>query len=72
MTPKKTLSNHDLFRSRLDNMIDMNHALIHLARQIDWSVFEHEFGPLYAEGVGRPGKPIRPAVAVFKRKLDQP
>jgi hypothetical protein len=26
----------DLFRSRLDQIIDMNHALVKLARAIDW------------------------------------
>jgi IS5 family transposase len=26
----------DLFRSRLDQIIDMNHALVQLARAIDW------------------------------------
>ena len=26
----------DLFRSRLDQIIDMNHALVKLARTIDW------------------------------------
>jgi hypothetical protein len=27
---------HDLFRSRLDQIIDMDHALVKLAGSIDW------------------------------------
>ena len=30
----------DLLRSRLDAIIDMNHALVKLSRTIDWSFFE--------------------------------
>jgi len=30
----------DLFRSRLDQIIDMNHALVKLARTIDWRFLE--------------------------------
>ena len=34
----------DLFRSRLDQIIDMNHALVKLARAIDWRFLEDSFG----------------------------
>lgn len=34
----------DLMRSRLDAIIDMNHALVKLARTIDWSFLEERFG----------------------------
>src|SRR5262245_17273146 len=34
----------DLFRSRLDQIIDMNHALVKLARAIDWHFLEETFG----------------------------
>jgi IS5 family transposase len=30
----------DLFRSRLDQIIDLNHALVKLARAIDWGFLE--------------------------------
>ena len=30
----------ELFRSRLENMIDMNHPLVKLGQGIDWEVFE--------------------------------
>jgi hypothetical protein len=37
----------DLLRSRLDVIIDMGHALVKLARTIDWSFLEQKFGAVY-------------------------
>ncbi|MFK4529256.1 hypothetical protein ABIF90_007237 [Bradyrhizobium japonicum] len=34
----------DLLRSRLDAIIDMDHALLKLPRTIDWSFLEERFG----------------------------
>jgi IS5 family transposase len=48
-----------LFQSRLDQQLNPQHHLFRLARQIDWDFFEQEFGPLYADEVGRPGVPTR-------------
>ena len=59
MQPKKPETHADLFRSRLDSILDMNHCLCRLSREIDWSSFEQTFGALYSPGVGRPGLPIR-------------
>jgi hypothetical protein len=42
----------DLFRSRLDQITDMNHALVKLARAIDWRFLEERFGAVYS---GKPG-----------------
>ena len=39
----------DLFRSRLDQIIDMNHALVKLARTIDWGFLEEKFGAVYTD-----------------------
>ena len=39
----------DLFRNRLDNLIDMHHELARLAGLIDWNRFDAAFGDLYAE-----------------------
>lgn len=47
----------DLFRSRLDHILNWKHPLFVLADQIDWSVFDSKFGSLYSENKGRPGKP---------------
>ena len=55
-TPAK--SETDMFRNRLDNMIDMRHELVRLAGLIDWRRFDEAFGSLYAEK-GRPGLPTR-------------
>jgi IS5 family transposase len=43
----------DLFRSRLDQVINMDHALVKLARAIDWGFLEEKFGAVYAKGTGR-------------------
>lgn len=49
----------DLFRSRLDQMINMDHAVVKLARTIDWGFLEEKFGAVYADGSGRPPLPTR-------------
>src|ERR1700732_1031796 len=49
----------DLFRSRLDQVINMAHALVKLARTIDWRFLEEKFGAVYADGSGRPPLPTR-------------
>jgi IS5 family transposase len=48
----------DLFRQRLDNIIDLRHELVRLAALIDWKRFDAAFGSLYADK-GRPGLPTR-------------
>jgi IS5 family transposase len=49
----------DLFRSRLDQVINMNHALVKLARTIDWRFLEERFGAVYKDGPGQPPLPTR-------------
>ena len=46
----------DLFRARLSNQLDRKHPLVRLAGLIEWASFETEFGALYHEALGRPGK----------------
>ena len=53
----------DLFRSRLDNIIDMRHELLGLAGAIDWAFFEDAFDAFYSEE-GRPGIPMRMMVGI--------
>jgi transposase, IS5 family len=48
----------DLFRVRLENLVDLRHPLVRLVGLIDWGRFEAEFGALYTDG-GRPGLPTR-------------
>jgi IS5 family transposase len=49
----------ELFRSALVNLVDRKHPLVRLAGLIDWERFATAFGPLYRDGVGRPGLPTR-------------
>jgi IS5 family transposase len=57
----------DMFRNRLDNMIDMRHELVPLAGLIDWNRSDEAFGDHYAEK-GRPGLPTRPIVGLHLLK----
>src|SRR3954466_13208810 len=56
MRPKKhrTTGSNDLFRARLDQVINMKHELVQLAGKIDWDWIDGEVAPLYSEN-GRPG-----------------
>ena len=69
MRPKQptTEPQEDLFRARLENLVDPRHALVRLAGLIDWSRFEAEFGSLYTDG-GRPGLPTRLMVGLHLLK----
>jgi IS5 family transposase len=49
----------DLFRSRLDQIVDMGHPLAKLAATIDWGFLEQRFGAVYADVPGRPPLPTR-------------
>jgi IS5 family transposase len=68
MQPKKQKETPDLFRSRLDQILDCKHPLFKLADRIDWSFFEKEFLGTYHETMGRPGKSIRLMVALHYLK----
>ena len=58
----------DMFRSRLDQIIDLNHALARLARTIDWGFLEKECGAVYSDGPGQPPLPTRlmAGIAILK------
>jgi transposase, IS5 family len=58
----------DLFRARLENLVDPRHALVRLAALTDWGRFEAEFGLLYTDGIGRPGLPTRLMVGLHLLK----
>ena len=49
----------DLLRSRLDQIIDLRHALVTLARKVDWAFLEKTFGEAYKDGPGQPPLPTR-------------
>jgi IS5 family transposase len=69
MKPKKqeTSACDDLFRVRLEQILDQRHTLYRLAGKVDWNAVEARFGGLYAEE-GRPGIPIRLMVGLHYLK----
>ncbi|MCC5809276.1 MAG: IS5 family transposase [Ectothiorhodospiraceae bacterium] len=56
MGPKQHSRTHqdDLFRQRLENLLDQRHPLVQLARRIRWEAFEEEWGGLFESTTGRP------------------
>ena len=69
---RRETGEQDLFRSRLDQIIDMEHALAKLARVIDWGFLEQRFGAVYEDGPGRPPLPTRlmAGLAILKHAHD--
>ena len=69
MKPRKPESSpyEDLFRMKLEQLINQRHELCRLARVIDWQRCEAQFGALYAED-GRPGIPVRLMVGLHYLK----
>jgi len=63
----------DLYRSKLDYLIDLKHPLILLGEKICWANFENEFKELYNQDYGRPAKPIRLMVSllILKQMYDE-
>jgi IS5 family transposase len=62
----------DMFRSRLDQIINMNHELVKLARAVSWSVIEAKCGAVYTQGPGMPPLPTRlmAGLAILKFTFD--
>jgi transposase, IS5 family len=56
---KRETGEQDLFRSRLDQIINMKHELVRLAQAIDWLALEARFGTVYSDGPGMPPLPTR-------------
>ena len=56
MRPKRpeTMEGGDLFRARLDQIINPKHELVQLGAKIDWDWIDREIAPLYS-AKGRPG-----------------
>jgi hypothetical protein len=69
MRPKQhqTTGSNDLFRARLDQIINMQHELVRLASQIDWDFIDGEIAPLYSDK-GRPGIETRFAIGLLLLK----
>jgi IS5 family transposase len=74
MRPKEPRDSgqHDLLRSRLDQIIDTGHALATLARTIDWDFLSRQLGAVYTDQPGRPPLPTRlmAGLAILKHMHD--
>lgn len=74
MRPKerRETGQNDLFKARLDQIVDMNHPLAKLARAIDWGFLEKSFGAVYHDGPGQPPLPTRlmAGLAILKHMHD--
>ena len=51
MWPKQhtTTGSGDLFRARLEQIINMKHELVQLADKLDWAWIDGESAPLYSD-----------------------
>ena len=58
----------DASKVRLALLVSHEHPLYQLSEAIDWTRFESELGPLYAEATGRPGLPTRLMVGLHYLK----
>jgi transposase, IS5 family len=69
MRPKKpqTMGEGDLFRARLDQVINMKHELVQLAGAIDWEWLDAEIAPLFSDK-GRPASPVRFVIGLLLLK----
>src|SRR5574337_593745 len=74
MRPKerKDSGQKDLFRARLDQIVDMTHPLCKLTATIDWSFLEERFGAVYSDATGHPPLPTRlmAGLAILKHTHD--
>lgn len=62
----------DLFRSRLDQIIDMEHELVRLAGVVAWPLLDQHFGDMYTDGPGQPPLPTRlmAGLSILKHTFD--
>jgi transposase, IS5 family len=69
MRPKKIVPTNelDLYRSRLEQIINRRHELVQLAGKLDWSWIDEQIAPLFAEQ-GRPAMPTRFMVGLLLLK----
>jgi len=69
MRPKKhqTTGEGDLFRARLDQIINLKHELAQLAEKVDWGWIDGEIAPLYSDR-GRPGIETRFVIGLLLLK----
>jgi hypothetical protein len=73
MRPKKhkTTGSNDLFRARLDQIINLKHELVLLAGKIDWDWIDGKIAPLYSEN-GRRGIETRFMIGLLAGRTPAP
>ena len=70
MGPKPAApQSEDLFRSRLDQLLNMNHPLIKLAGLIDWERIETTLTAHFVSERGRPSLPPRLVAVLHGRDV---
>jgi len=69
MRPKKQgeTKQLDMLRARLDQIINLDHELVTLSREIDWAWIDGQIAPLFSDK-GRPGLATRFAVGLLLLK----
>ena len=55
----------DLLRRALEEIIDLGHPLVRLAREIDWEFLDRRFASVCTPGPGQPGLPTRLVAGLF-------
>ena len=69
MKPESTTTDDLLlFQAHFDQLLNPDHALLKLARQIDWAAFDVAFGDLYCPDNGAPAKATRLMVGLHYLK----
>ncbi|OOW91485.1 transposase [Xanthomonas campestris pv. vitistrifoliae] len=61
----------ELFRSRLENQIDLRHPLVQLSQRLPWDALEHALSPQFPAtptGGGRPALPVRLMIGLLYLK----
>lgn len=59
MSKPRDLRQRDLLRPPLDEVIDLDHALVRLGKAVDWNLVERQFGLACRPGSGQPPLPTR-------------
>ena len=69
---RRETGEQDLFRSRLDQIINLQHELVKLAKAISWRFIEERCGVVYSDGPGMPPLPTRlmAGLAILKHTYD--
>ena len=55
----------DLLRPALEDIIDLDHPLVRLAREIDWQFLDGRFASVCTSGPGQPPLPTRLVAGLF-------